>query len=178
MDSPRFDWRGALLDVGRHYFSVPFIYKFLDVCAFYKINKFHWHLTEDQVCMPATQSPVRGHHPDLLACCRCNSPRAPGADARLQCEEGAPVQGWRIEIKAFPKLTEFGSWRGRDPDSMYGGFYTQEQVRGWPHLSTQQLSLGQLSRHRPTCLLCAEQPNRRQNEQHFPSEGTEVSAVT
>ena len=132
VDSPRFDWRGALLDVGRHYFSVPFIYKFLDVCAFYKINKFHWHLTEDQVCMPATHSPVLAHHLDLPAYCRCNPPRAPGADTRLQCEEGAPVQGWRIEIKAFPKLTEFGSWRGRDPDSMYGGFYTQEQVRGLP----------------------------------------------
>ena len=49
VDSPRFGWRGALLDVGRHFFPVPFIYKFLDVCAFYKINKFHWHLTEDQV---------------------------------------------------------------------------------------------------------------------------------
>lgn len=49
VDSPRFPWRGALLDVGRHFFPVPFIYKFLDVCAFYKINKFHWHLTEDQV---------------------------------------------------------------------------------------------------------------------------------
>ena len=40
-----------------------------------------------------------------------------------------PLQGWRIEIKAYPKLTEFGSWRGRDPEHMYGGFYTQEQVR-------------------------------------------------
>lgn len=49
LDSPRFDWRGVLLDVGRHFFPVPFIYKFLDVCAFYKVNKFHWHLTEDQV---------------------------------------------------------------------------------------------------------------------------------
>ena len=49
VDSPRFDWRGALLDVGRHFFPVSFVYKFLDICAFYKINKFHWHLTEDQV---------------------------------------------------------------------------------------------------------------------------------
>ncbi len=54
VDSPRFGWRGALLDVGRHFFPVPFIYKFLDVCAFYKINKFHWHLTEDQVSCPPT----------------------------------------------------------------------------------------------------------------------------
>lgn len=49
VDAPRFGWRGALLDVGQHFFPVPFIYKFLDVCALYKINKFHWHLTEDQV---------------------------------------------------------------------------------------------------------------------------------
>ena len=53
------------------------------------------------------------------------------------------MQGWRIEIKAFPKLTEFGSWRGRDPDSMYGGFYTQEQVRVRHHSSTHRLPLGQ-----------------------------------
>ena len=49
VDGPRFTWRGALLDVGRHYFSVPFILKFLDSLALHKINKFHWHLTEDQV---------------------------------------------------------------------------------------------------------------------------------
>jgi hexosaminidase len=48
VDAPRFDWRGVMLDVGRHFFPVPFILKLLDVCAFYKINKFHWHLTEDQ----------------------------------------------------------------------------------------------------------------------------------
>lgn len=35
--------------MGRHFFPVSFVYKFLDICAFYKINKFHWHLTEDQV---------------------------------------------------------------------------------------------------------------------------------
>ena len=42
-----------MLDVGRHFFPVPFILKLLDVCAFYKINKFHWHLTEDQVTLLA-----------------------------------------------------------------------------------------------------------------------------
>ena len=40
------------------------------------------------------------------------------------------VQGWRLEIKGYPKLTEFGAWRGRDEANMYGGFYTQEDVRG------------------------------------------------
>ena len=49
LDSPRFAWRGVLLDVGRHYFSVAFHKKFLDAMAFHKMNKFHWHLTEDQV---------------------------------------------------------------------------------------------------------------------------------
>ena len=48
VDAPRFAWRGVLLDVGRHFFPVPFILKILDVCAFYKITRFHWHLTEDQ----------------------------------------------------------------------------------------------------------------------------------
>ena len=48
VDAPRFAWRGVLLDVGRHFFPVPFILKVLDVCAFYKISRFHWHLTEDQ----------------------------------------------------------------------------------------------------------------------------------
>lgn len=49
VDSPRFKWRGVLLDVGRHFFEVPFIFKLLDVMAFHKMNRFHWHLTEDQV---------------------------------------------------------------------------------------------------------------------------------
>ena len=44
-----------LLDVGRHYFDVPFIYKMLDTMALYKLNRFHWHLTEDQVLL-ASQS--------------------------------------------------------------------------------------------------------------------------
>jgi hexosaminidase len=50
-DAPRFIWRGVLLDVGRHFFSVPFIMKLLDLMALYKMNRFHWHLTEDQVSL-------------------------------------------------------------------------------------------------------------------------------
>ncbi|HKR35802.1 MAG TPA: family 20 glycosylhydrolase, partial [Steroidobacteraceae bacterium] len=65
-DHPRFGYRGLLLDVGRHYFSVAHIKKLLDLAAQYKINRFHWHLTDDQ--------------------------------------------GWRIEIKKYPKLTEVGSY--------------------------------------------------------------------
>ena len=93
-DSPRFKWRGMHLDVGRHFFSVEEIKKFLDLLAFYKFNNFHWHLTEDQ--------------------------------------------GWRIEIKKWPRLTEFGSCREESPKKgnrnlgdgvEYCGFYTQAEVR-------------------------------------------------
>lgn len=76
--------RGVLLDVGRHVFSVPFILKLLDLLAAHKLNKFHWHLTEDQ--------------------------------------------GWRIEIKGLPRLTEIGAWRGTG-EERYGGFYSQQDVK-------------------------------------------------
>ena len=95
-DQPRFRWRGMHLDVCRHFFPVSFIKKYLDLMAFYKMNTFHWHLTEDQ--------------------------------------------GWRIEIKKYPKLTEIGSVRKEtivaknfDPyvgdGEPYGGYYTQEEVK-------------------------------------------------
>lgn len=95
-DAPRFGYRGMHLDVGRHMFPVEFIKKYLDLLALYKLNTFHWHLTEDQ--------------------------------------------GWRIEIKAYPRLTGVGGYRKEtileknfDPyvgDGVpYGGFYTQEEVR-------------------------------------------------
>ena len=114
-DAPRFEWRGMELDCSRHFFTVDEVYKLLDVLALYKIDKMHWHLTDDQ--------------------------------------------GWRIEIKRYPLLTERGAWRiynNQDtvcmkraaeedaPDlqvpvartrrddkgrTLYGGFYTQQQVR-------------------------------------------------
>jgi len=84
VDEPNFKWRGMHLDVGRHFFSVDFIKKQLDVMALFKMNTFHWHLTEDQ--------------------------------------------GWRIEIKKYPKLTSIGSKR-MDEGKEYGGFYTQEQIK-------------------------------------------------
>ncbi|MDE3253280.1 MAG: beta-N-acetylhexosaminidase [Bacteroidota bacterium] len=94
-DRPRFAYRGMHLDVGRHFFPVDFIKKYIDFIAMYKMNTFHWHLTEDQ--------------------------------------------GWRIEIKKYPRLTEVGAYRngtiiGHHPgtgndDTRYGGFYTQEQIR-------------------------------------------------
>ncbi|MDH7512184.1 MAG: family 20 glycosylhydrolase [Clostridiales bacterium] len=86
-DKPRFRWRGVHLDVCRHFFPPECVKKYLDVLAKYKINTFHWHLTEDQ--------------------------------------------GWRIEIKKYPKLTEIGAWRREtmDDGQPHGGFYTQEEVR-------------------------------------------------
>ena len=97
-DEPRYAYRGLHLDVGRHFFSIEFIKKYIDFMAVYKLNNFHWHLTEDQ--------------------------------------------GWRIEIKKYPKLTEIGAYRaqtviGNYHDRMpqwfdgnkYGGYYTQEQIK-------------------------------------------------
>ena len=93
-DHPRFEWRGFMLDEGRHFYGKEEIKKLLDVMAAYKLNRFHWHLTEDQ--------------------------------------------GWRIEIKKYPLLTEVGAWRNSKvlgwgevkPDGQrYGGFYTQKDAR-------------------------------------------------
>jgi hexosaminidase len=99
-DQPAFNWRGGHLDVSRHFFSVAFIKKYIDLLAAYKLNTFHWHLTDDQ--------------------------------------------GWRLEIKKYPKLTTVSAYR---PETIvgaqqqikkedfkydgtpYGGFYTQEQVK-------------------------------------------------
>ena len=46
-DSPRFSWRGMHLDVGRHFFTVDFVKRYIDLIAMHKMNRFHWHLTED-----------------------------------------------------------------------------------------------------------------------------------
>jgi len=94
-DWPRFGWRGMHLDVSRHFFPPAFIKRYIDLLAMYKMNRFHWHLTDDQ--------------------------------------------GWRIEIRGYPKLTEVGAWRNgsmigdyseqRFDSVRYGGFYTQDEVR-------------------------------------------------
>ena len=93
-DAPRFAYRGAHLDVCRHFFSVDSVKTYIDMLVLHNMNKFHWHLTEDQ--------------------------------------------GWRMEIKQFPKLTEIGSvrngtmirkdWNSND-SIQYGGFYTQDECR-------------------------------------------------
>ena len=93
-DEPRFAWRGFMLDEGRHFYGKDAVKKILDLMAAYKMNRFHWHLTEDQ--------------------------------------------GWRIEIKKYPKLTEVGAWRNskvlaagdvKNDTLHYGGFYTQQEAR-------------------------------------------------
>jgi hexosaminidase len=47
-DSPRFAWRGAMLDTARNYFGIGFIERFIDLMALHKLSRFHWHLTDDQ----------------------------------------------------------------------------------------------------------------------------------
>ena len=84
-DAPAFAYRGFMLDVGRHFYPVSFIKKQIDLLSYYKINTFHWHLTEDQ--------------------------------------------GWRLQIKRYPKLTSVGAWRTEADGSRYGGFYTQAEAR-------------------------------------------------
>lgn len=94
-DKPRFAYRGAMLDVARHFFTVDEVKTFIDMCVLHNINRFHWHLTDDQ--------------------------------------------GWRIEIKKYPKLmsvasqrkqTVVGRWcSGVYDGTPYGGYYTQEEVR-------------------------------------------------
>ncbi len=96
-DAPRFAYRGFMLDVSRHFFTVDEIKKMLRLMAYYKMNHFHWHLTDDQ--------------------------------------------GWRVEVKKYPKLTTVGATRGNswNTDLKYGQywtnaqygpyFYTQEEIR-------------------------------------------------
>lgn len=115
-DTPRYPWRGLMVDCSRHFFSTDEMLQIVDLMALYKLNRLHWHLTDDQ--------------------------------------------GWRIEIKRYPLLTQRGAWRtmnrqdewcettarkNSDPDlrldrskmqpaanatdSLYGGFYTQDDVR-------------------------------------------------
>ncbi len=99
IDNPRFNWRGVMFDVSRHFQPKAFVLKQIDVLSSYKINKLHLHLTDDQ--------------------------------------------GWRIEIKKYPKLTKIGAWRAdrtgipwwsreaataKEPKTV-GGFYTQEDLK-------------------------------------------------
>jgi hexosaminidase len=97
-DYPRFEWRGLMFDVSRHFFTKKEVMSYIDNMARYKLNLFHWHLTDDE--------------------------------------------GWRIEIKSYPKLTtvgaynvkregEFGNFTPPKPNEPrnYGGFYTQDDIR-------------------------------------------------
>lgn len=124
-DSPKFQWRGMMLDASRHFWNKEEVKRMLDLMASYKLNKFHWHLTDDQ--------------------------------------------GWRVEIKQYPLLTEKGAWRPLDTthdkickeravkednkefllpedklkvtaegDTLYGGFYTQEDIREIVAYATQR----------------------------------------
>ncbi|ROV60937.1 beta-hexosaminidase [Vibrio ponticus] len=93
-DTPRFRYRGMMLDCARHFHPVERVKRLINHLAHYKFNHFHWHLTDDE--------------------------------------------GWRVEIKAYPQLTEIGAKRGSgtqlEPqfstlNQVYQGFYTQEEIR-------------------------------------------------
>lgn len=97
-DYPRVGWRGLMLDVSRHFFTVDEVKQYIDAMVRYKYNMLHWHLTDDE--------------------------------------------GWRVEIKSLPKLTEIGAWRVEkigsfgyfsdplpDEPKNYGGFYTHDDIR-------------------------------------------------
>lgn len=94
-DRPRFGWRGALLDVARHFLPKQDVLRFIDLIAMHKLNVLHLHLTDDQ--------------------------------------------GWRIEIRRYPRLTEVGAWRRESPvgdrrhrrfdGRPHGGYYTQDDIR-------------------------------------------------
>lgn len=93
-DAPRFSYRGAHLDVSRHFITADSVRRFIDMLALHNINRFHWHLTDDQ--------------------------------------------GWRIEIKKYPKLVKVGSYRpetviGHNTENYDGiphkGYYSQKEIR-------------------------------------------------
>jgi hexosaminidase len=84
-DTPKFRWRGMLLDCSRHFMDKEFVKRYIDLLALHKMNRFHWHLTDDQ--------------------------------------------GWRIEIKKYPLLTQKGAWRKDGKGGKYGGFYSQDDIR-------------------------------------------------
>ena len=100
-DEPRFEYRGMMLDVSRHFYGLDFVKKQIDAMAYYKLNRLHIHLTD--------------------------------------------AAGWRIEIKKYPRLTNFAAWRtGKDwkewwngdrkyveegAEGAVGGYFTQDQCR-------------------------------------------------
>lgn len=85
IDYPEYDWRGLHLDESRHFFGMKTVKRYLKWMAVLKLNRFHWHLTDDQ--------------------------------------------GWRIESKCFPLLTNIGAYRREADGSVYGGFYSQDEIR-------------------------------------------------
>ena len=94
VDAPRFEYRGFMLDVSRHFFDLDEIKRIIDVMSYYKMNRFHWHLTDDQ--------------------------------------------GWRFEVKKYPRLTTVGATRSNNwiTDRNYGGYYTGEPYG--PYFYTQE----------------------------------------
>ena len=84
-DSPLYAWRGFMLDEARHFWGMRKVKQILDWMAFYKLNRFHWHLTDSQ--------------------------------------------GWRIEIKKYPKLALIGGIGNYGEEYTSAQFYTQEEIK-------------------------------------------------
>lgn len=103
-DAPRHGWRGAHLDVSRQFYPLEQVLRYVDILAWHKMNRFHWHLTDDE--------------------------------------------GWRLEIKAYPQLTNSAAHTGMDRPVLpqlgrsmagQGGFYTQAEAR---HVVAHAAALG------------------------------------
>ncbi|WPU91371.1 beta-N-acetylhexosaminidase [Mucilaginibacter sabulilitoris] len=84
-DAPRYPWRGLMLDESRHFFGKEKVKQLLNWMAYYKLNRFHWHLTD--------------------------------------------AQGWRIEIKKYPKLTSIGGASNYSNTSAEPQYYTQDDIK-------------------------------------------------
>lgn len=115
-DSPRFAWRGFMLDVARHFFSKEEVMALLDKAAQYKLNKFHWHLTDDQGWRVEIRS-----HPELTARGAWRDPSAHNNDRT--CLERAAAQGDSTMLLPRKFLREV------DGQTLYGGCYTQDDIR-------------------------------------------------
>ena len=115
VDYPRFEWRGSHLDVSRHFFDVEHIKRHLDLMALYKMNKFHWHLTDDHGWRLEIDK-----YPKLT-------------------EIGA----WRVDRAGIPwrelNTSEYPDQAPKEGEaSTYGGYYTKEQVRDIINYATQR----------------------------------------
>ncbi len=113
-DAPRFGWRGFHLDCSRHFFSKEEVKRYIDLMALYKFNRFHWHLTDDQGW--------RIEIKQLKALTDKSSLRTPNHQDSVCMAMAAKSHNDDLLLPA-EKFVVSGS------DSLYGGYYTQDDVR-------------------------------------------------